>query len=403
MKKNNLTAGFIVLIAAIFCFNYGFGEFDLAQLIPFGHNKPLDISEPLYTDTDTYETPSEQSTYKNTAFPEIKTERKFDFSKTITINTPEEFFDCLTEARNSLVTSINIKMTDYNDDDYNIHKLERGKYSLSAEGKSIGTIAYMTYTFNFSDSYAICRACEDETLIPALSEEQQLSIKKLYAIKELLIKDGMSDYEKELALHDYIVKNFEYDTSAAEQDEISDSSTSITCFLCEHKGVCEAYAYTFKALCSLCGLKCYVVSGKLDNVNHAWNIIELDGSFYHIDLTSDDPLPDIPQHCFYTYFNLTDAEISKTHVYENAQYKCTNDKYNYFKYNGLIVTDYSSLYDLSAERLSRGYDTIVFKKSGYNLTTDNINDLLSGKGYTSYTITGDLSDPNADHEITLKK
>lgn len=406
MKRNRFTNALIILFAAVLFFNYSFGGYDLLGLIPFIAAKHSAVNEPVYNGGDIYEIPTEPfssaagGAEAQTAAPQ--TSEPTDFTKTLTLNDPAAFFTCLTEARDNLIPTINLKLTNYNDTDYDIHKFERGKYVLSSEGKSIGRTAYMTYSFDFADSYAITRACDNAALLPRLSDEQQLTIKKLYAIKDLVIKDGMSDYEKELALHDYIVKNYQYDTDAANQEPISDDAAGITGFITTHKGVCEAYSYTFKALCSICGIECHVVTGDLDGVSHAWNVICLDGENYHIDVTSDDPLPDMPQHCFYTYFNLTDAEIAKTHTLDNKWYECTADKYNYFKYNGLIVHDYSGLYDLTIRRLSEGYNTVVFKKQGYTLTMDDISRLLSGKGYTSYTITGDLNDPNGDHEITLQ-
>ena len=409
MKRHILAVVLVLLCAGIYFLNYGLEEIlPITPTIEYVINKPVSepteiidqVTEPVSESIDkTDDIPADPDATP----PKLPKEGVNDYSKIVVVNDPRTFFYCLTEARDRLIPTINLKITNYNDTDYDIHKFERGKYSLSSSGKSIGKTAYMTYTFKFSDSYMISRACEDETLISALSDEQRQTMDKLYAVRDLLIKDGMSDYEKELAIHDYIVKNYQYDTYAAEQENISDDATSITFFLREHKGVCEAYSYTFKALCNLSGLRCHVVTGILDGVNHAWNIVGIDGSFYHIDVTSDDPVPDIPQHCFYSYFNLTDMEISKTHTMENKWYECHSDKYNYFKYNNYIVNNYTTLHSLTMARLSQGYNTIMFKTQGYTLTTDDINQLLYGKGFTSYTITGDMTDPNADHEITLQK
>ena len=51
-----------------------------------------------------------------------------------------------------------------------------------------------------------------------------------------------------------------------------------------------------------------------------WNIIKLDGEYYHIDVTSDDPTPDDGSRLIYSNFNLTDAQISEKHTWDTSQF-----------------------------------------------------------------------------------
>jgi len=46
----------------------------------------------------------------------------------------------------------------------------------------------------------------------------------------------------------------------------------------------EGFAMAFKALCDELGITCRIVLGQYDGMVHAWNIVELYGSFYHIDV-----------------------------------------------------------------------------------------------------------------------
>ena len=50
----------------------------------------------------------------------------------------------------------------------------------------------------------------------------------------------------------------------------------------------EGLAMAFQALCSSLGLDCQVVSGRLDNEPHFWNIVGFGGASYHLDLTEPD-------------------------------------------------------------------------------------------------------------------
>lgn len=103
------------------------------------------------------------------------------------------------------------------------------------------------------------------------------------------IKPTMSDYEKIKAAHDFICKKVTY----AYHDEFPGCKdlSSLYCTMIEEHGVCHDYAMTFGYLTAKMGFETYYVHGygsaTLDD--HAWNIIKLDGNYYHVDCTWDDP------------------------------------------------------------------------------------------------------------------
>lgn len=94
------------------------------------------------------------------------------------------------------------------------------------------------------------------------------------------VSNDMSDLEKAMAVHDYFARFYEYDMSF----EIAD----INDFFREKKGVCQAYAdaYTY-ILKKKLNIDCYTL-GSVD-LNHAWNVVKIDGEWYHVDVTWDDP------------------------------------------------------------------------------------------------------------------
>lgn len=47
---------------------------------------------------------------------------------------------------------------------------------------------------------------------------------------------------------------------------------------------------------------------------HAWNIVELDGEFYAMDVTWDDPIGAKEGKFYYDYFNITDQKLSADHA-----------------------------------------------------------------------------------------
>ena len=96
---------------------------------------------------------------------------------------------------------------------------------------------------------------------------------------------GMSDWEKLEYFHDYIVlhNNFVKDNSG-------DTTTIYSAFT---KGTiqCSGYAKSMQYLCDLAGIESMVVVGTNDsNDSHAWNVVKVDGDWYNLDTTWDDPI-----------------------------------------------------------------------------------------------------------------
>lgn len=149
------------------------------------------------------------------------------------------------------------------------------------------------------------------------------------AIEELqgsVILPDMSDYEKAKALHDYVAKLIDYDYA---QYRAKDGSEFMRGFgypaginraLLEGKGVCAAYAETYAALCNLFGLRCVDTVGTAGGDTHGWNVVEVDGQWYHVDVTWDDK-----SSTSYRYFLVSDATLHKDHTWTLPYPVCSAD------------------------------------------------------------------------------
>ena len=113
---------------------------------------------------------------------------------------------------------------------------------------------------------------------PDVIAEKKAALDSATADILLQIDDEMTDFEKVMTVHDYMVLNYSYGTS----------DVMHTIFIMTEKtGVCMGYALAFNHLMNVLGIDCtYVASNEM---NHAWNLVKLDGQWYHIDLTYDDP------------------------------------------------------------------------------------------------------------------
>ncbi|WP_317965137.1 leucine-rich repeat domain-containing protein [Paenibacillus sp. CCS19] len=108
-----------------------------------------------------------------------------------------------------------------------------------------------------------------------------------------LIKPGMSDLEKETAIHDYLLEKITYDWQFFSYNIMTGTDPGgIYGALVEGISVCEGYARAMNALGQLAGLDIMYVSGTSQGgIGHAWNLVKINGSYAHVDATWDDGNP----------------------------------------------------------------------------------------------------------------
>ena len=107
---------------------------------------------------------------------------------------------------------------------------------------------------------------------------------------QITISATGSDYDKVMQMHNWLVDNLYYGTDVA-----GNSSYNIYGAFCIRNVVCEGYAEAFKYLLDKLGIPCILVSGTAQNSegsteNHEWNYVQLDGKWYAVDVTWDDPI-----------------------------------------------------------------------------------------------------------------
>ncbi len=102
-----------------------------------------------------------------------------------------------------------------------------------------------------------------------------------------IVTEGMTDYQKILYVHNEICKiaTYDYRTSWGR-----DNNRSAFDILTEGKAVCSGYSLLFQRVMEGLGIECrYVMGYDEEGARHAWNIVFMDGAWYHMDVTYDDP------------------------------------------------------------------------------------------------------------------
>jgi len=144
----------------------------------------------------------------------------------------------------------------------------------------------------------------------------------------------MTDLEKIVVLHDYLDVHTEYDYENYLNDTIPRASYTAYGVLVEKKAVCQGYMLAYQYLLNKCGITSYYVTST--KMNHAWNIVKLDGTYYHVDATWDDPVPDTQGMAMHKYLLTSDNALAghyDWHVYstedvDELTVSCSDTRYD---------------------------------------------------------------------------
>lgn len=206
----------------------------------------------------------------------------------------------------------------YTYDNPEVFYIDFGKMYLNMEKTTIGKKVTYRVFINAGDSanYLTDEFYSKEVIDKAIYEIQK--------IKAYFIQNKQSNtYENIKLVHDYLVESVEYEQTTSEPN-IYDLYGA----LIRKKSVCEGYAKAFKYLMDILDIPCTIVTGEATDSegnmeSHAWNYVQLDGVWYAVDCTWDDPIIIGPgfltKSSKYKYFLKGEQEFSKNHV-PNGQF-----------------------------------------------------------------------------------
>lgn len=135
-----------------------------------------------------------------------------------------------------------------------------------------------------------------------------------------------------IELHDYLAVNCEYDIDNYNSNSIPDTSYSIYGVFANRIAVCQGYALAYKYLLNQYGITCHMVTS--DNINHAWNLIELNGNYYQVDVTWDDPTWDLVGRACHDNMFRSDAAFTNHLKNGSKDWKVTKSYY--------VIPDYAT-------------------------------------------------------------
>ncbi|MDE6762851.1 MAG: hypothetical protein K2J73_04135 [Oscillospiraceae bacterium] len=186
--------------------------------------------------------------------------------------------------------------------------------------------------------------------------------KSIDAVADKLVAEAngkSTTYEKLKVFHDYLVLNSTFEL----KDEITNYNATIYNALGSGEAQgniqCAGYAKAMQYLCDKAGIVSMVVTGETNQgQTHAWNVVDIDGKWYNLDTTWDDPILSTPNYknIRYNFFLVPDSGIHNiTHMHvgqkklSNGNYityftppACVDNDQNYFVKSGKVYSDFDS-------------------------------------------------------------
>ena len=173
----------------------------------------------------------------------------------------------------------------FNYDNPKIFYLNPNKMYLNIETTTRGKRkSYNVYISNGNQSnYFIDEFSSKEQVENAVNQIEQVK-------KQIVSNKTGNTYQDIKMVHDYLVDNLEYDTSIS-KPHIYTIYGALINKVC----VCEGYARAFKYIMDELNIPCVLVMGQGTNSqgqteNHAWNYVKIDGRWFAVDATWDDPV-----------------------------------------------------------------------------------------------------------------
>lgn len=170
------------------------------------------------------------------------------------------------------------------------------------------------------------------------------------------ITPEMGDFDAALQIFLNMAREVDYDSIALDRQvkqdggrgykrNTPDDLRNIHATLVQKKAVCAGYAAAYQYLLQQVGIEAITVTGDAGG-RHAWNIVKMEGDYYHVDVTwGDGSNTDPAQHReepSFAYFGLNDQEILQARSIDPIPPvpACRSNSCNYFVRNGLFFTAY---------------------------------------------------------------
>lgn len=189
-----------------------------------------------------------------------------------------------------------------------------------------------------------CYADINPEEIPAMRKQFDQAAAEVIA----QVPQNATDYEKILFIHDWIIDHTVYDVDGRNSTDNGGIYSTAYGAIVNGKAVCSGYAKAFQYFMNQFGIQSNIISGTAKGGSHSWNYVLLDGEYYWVDVTWDDPVSKdgSSQNLFHRYLLVPDEVLLRNHTPDASPEKspfiptCSGTKYNYFRMNNCYFESY---------------------------------------------------------------
>jgi len=222
-------------------------------------------------------------------------------------------------------------------------------------------------------------ASQDCVLDPDIAQRRQELNDRLPKMMEevnALLPEKPTQFEMVHVAHDYLIANTFYDKVQISSNVDMTYDYDIYGVFCKHKSACAGYSLALKYILNQWHIDCLMVTSS--NQNHGWNIVKLDGKWYHVDVSSDDPFYDMLGQVSHKYLCIS-TETLVSYNSGRADFKVVPD-YDMFLDGETFTDDKFATQDYQgseADLSSRSYweDSVsvchYYNGSIYNICPDS--------------------------------
>ncbi len=228
------------------------------------------------------------------------------------------------------------------------------------------------------------------TVDPQELEKREEQVSRV--LEKILDESGdiADPYEQVKWVYEYLITETKYRSRVTDQSMYS--------VLVDGKGVCAGYARAFQFIMRNLGFESVIVTGDLkqrdregwvlslftpyiseDLDGHAWNLVKIGTSWYHVDVTSGEALTPMNRNISYTFLAIPDQQLLNTHTLTPGQVIPQADSYDleYYRTHGLYferfdLREYERLFTIARERKERDLDVRFASSTGLQEAVDEL-------------------------------
>lgn len=241
------------------------------------------------------------------------------------------------------------------------------------------------------------------------AKKRQVQIRE--AVDDILegIDENAGQYEKVKYVYDTIIRETDYSLD-------SEDNQNIYSVFVNHLSVCQGYAKATQYLLNRLGVECSLVLGTVESgEGHAWNLVNIDGSYYYVDTTwgdasyqleegTSESQPTMPE-INYDYLNVTTAELLRTHTLDGniPMPVCIDTAANYYVREGALFAGYDrdQMEALFLRSLEQGRSDVTVKCTTRECYDEVYDALVEQKGIFDYLPGNGLSVAYTQNDVQL--